>query len=362
MEYTELMLQESLQQLETTISLELNAEQVPQTIDAKFIEKCSSDLDGWDYCFSILIGLSGTFISSNEAFGKYLDEIHKAASGAGGDYDFFQQLIGKLLHHEGDYIDMIERPFKNRAGGNANCLFHRLLWGHDILDIGEDNPFALMFKQKGMLGVLQAFRHLLADTCSKQGLPLPGSSFFDYDDAETGKRTNYMIEVAKRLSDEAFDVKNRAQEIYSHIFTLHAQDFAGGTVVKAFSSLYFLLRKTDDNIRKAQILFIAYAVNFFLQAIIGAIKQNGVPFINIPVGTAMATEFGKFCYYNAMEISQITKETKRIVAVDEALISANNAIDELLSEHDTADEYFARLKSGEQNIGFLISALSEDEI
>ena len=26
------------------------------------------------------------------------------------------------------------------------------------------------------------------------------------------------------------------------------------------------------------------------------------------------------------------------------------------------DEYFARLKSGEQNIGFLISALSEDEI
>ena len=82
MEYTELMLQESLQQLETTISLELNAEQVPQTIDAKFIEKFSSDLDGWDYCFSILIGLSGTFISSNEAFGKYLDEIHKAASGA----------------------------------------------------------------------------------------------------------------------------------------------------------------------------------------------------------------------------------------------------------------------------------------
>jgi len=227
-------------EIENSIASQFCEDKLEYFIDTEMVEKSESTLDGWDYCFAIAIGLAGAFISTNEAFGKYLDEIHKAASGTSGSYDFFQTAVGKLFNHQGDYIDIIERPFKNRNGGNADCLFHRLLWGHDILDFGEDNPFKLMYKQKGTIGLLQAVRHLIADTCSKQGLPMPGSSFFDFEYEDNGKikTSNYLIKVSKQLSEEAFGLKNKGQEIYSHLFTIRSQDVSGGAVVKILSFIY----------------------------------------------------------------------------------------------------------------------------
>lgn len=139
--------------VESSISATLSEMGTPAYINAEFPVESESTLDGWDYCYALAIGLAGAVISTNEALAQYLDEIHKAASGAGGEFDVFQAFLGSLLHHEGDYIDMIERPFKNRNGGNAYCIFHRLLWGHDILSIDNDNPFALMYKQQGIRGI-----------------------------------------------------------------------------------------------------------------------------------------------------------------------------------------------------------------
>lgn len=131
------------------------------------IEKSCSNLDGWDYCFSIAIGLLSPFISTNEELQDYLKEIHNAASEATGDYDFLQKLLGMLLHHKGDPIDQINRKFIKRDKNNAYVLFHRLLWGHDIFSIKDDNPFYLMVKKQGLSGIIQAVQHLLADTTSK---------------------------------------------------------------------------------------------------------------------------------------------------------------------------------------------------
>lgn len=55
------------------------------------LEKRESTLDGWDYCYSIAIGLSGIAIATNDAFATYLNEIHEVASGASGNYDFFKK-------------------------------------------------------------------------------------------------------------------------------------------------------------------------------------------------------------------------------------------------------------------------------
>ena len=301
-----------------------------------------STLDGWDYCFALAIGLAGVFIATNKKFAEYLDEIHKAASGAGGDHDVFQAFLGTKLHHEGDYIDAIEHPFKNRRGENAYCLFHRLLWGHDILSFGEDNPFRLMFKQKGLGGILQAVRHLIADTASKQGLPLPGSSHFDFVD-DRGKISNYLISISQQLSEETFGNKANAQEIYAHMMTIRAQDISAGVVVKLMSELYFKIRKIDDELKKHEITFIAYGINFIGEAVVGAIRQNGVPYINTPIAIAMGTSFAKFCCAEHKQMKQLTANTERLTSEVELLCDSYDEVSALLPKYDSSEDIIKAL-------------------
>lgn len=351
--------QSALQNVEESISQLLVEWEAPNETDIRFAAKSESALDAWDYCYTIAIGMAGVFISTNEEFGQYLDQIHKAASGASGEYDKFQSFMGDLLHHEGDHIDAIEMPFKNRNGSNAYCIFHRLLWGHDILSNKEDNPFVLMLNQQGMSGILQAVRHLLADTTSKQGLPMPGSSYFDLVD-ENNKTSNYLIKVAQQLSEETTGVKTAAQEIYSHMMTIRAQDVTAGVVVKLVTELYFLIRKINDDIRRTEIRLIAYTINFLGEAVVGATRQSGVPYINAPLALAMATSFAQFCHYNNKEVRGLTAITNNLHAQVEAIEKkeAQNIL--ALPVMETADEYLFAADTAEANVDELLSFFGEE--
>lgn len=109
-----------------------------------------------------------------------------------GEYNVIQQMLGFLLFHQGDALDVFNsgEGFVARNGEKAYVMFHRLLFGHDVLVTGKGlmsfNLFSLMFEQQGLAGVLQVARHLIATTMSKQGLPVPGSSYLDID-CEDGK-------------------------------------------------------------------------------------------------------------------------------------------------------------------------------
>lgn len=359
MDNNEIAYQNALSQVEESITRTLSGiEDLPVAVSV-IDEKSESALDGWDYCYAIAIGLAGIYISTNASFAQYLDEIHKAASGASGDYDFFQTVLGNLLHHKGDAIDSINGTFKNRNGTNAYGLFHRLLWGHDPLSIGVDNPFRLMFQQRGMFGIVQTVRHLLADTASKQGLPLPGSSFFDIVD-ENDKTSNYLIKIAQNLSQETFGNKAKAQEIYAHIATVRAQDIAGGIVVKSLSELYFKARKICDDIRCAEIRLIAYAVNFFGEAVVGCVRQNGVPYINIPLATAMAFSFGYFCHLNSKKVHLLSERTDELHTETEELMYKHDKFIVKLPSYKDGVAYIEALDETDKNYYELISFFGED--
>lgn len=323
------------------------------------VEKIDSNLDGWDYCYAIAIGLAGVFISTNEAFSSYLDQIHKAASGANGEYDRFQTFLGNVLHHKGDHIDLMEDAFINRDKHHAFGLFHRLLWGHDILDMGEDNPFKLMYKQNGLQGILQAVRHLLADTMSKQGLPLPGSSFLDMHDGN-GKRSNYLIRIAQTLSNETYGVKTKAHEIYAHMMTIRAQDIAAGVVVKSMSELYFLMRGIDDKIRRVQIKLIAYTVNFLGEAVVGGVRQQGIPYINVPLAGMMVNSFANLWHLEKKEVKQLQKDTDRLTEATAARISSFDPGEMLLTECTSADDYICAYDQAEANVDELLDYFGGD--
>ncbi len=283
-----------------------------------------SNLSAWDYCFALSIGVAGISITTNKDFEHYLKEIHECASEKNGEYDTLQVFLGKKFHHKGDNIDMIERPFKTRNGTNSDPLFHRLLWGHDIFSNKNDNPFALMFKSSGYKGIIQALRHLLGDTCSKQGLPIPGSSYLDYVN-DNNKTSNYLIDISSKLSEETFGFKNKREELYSHLFTVRAQDFTAGIVVKTLCEIYFLLSGIKDKLRKKQILFIAYAINFFGEACVGCYRQKGVPYINYPLGILMISSF------SSMIIQEYKIDKKLDDEYEKSLLKTNKCIEEMKS-------------------------------
>ena len=137
MESYEIVYDRAISDIEEIIKNELIELPEEQKINFNEVQTVESNLDAWDYCFALAIGLAGVTITSSKMFSKYLNDIHKAASGQKGDFSFFQEFLGDILKHKGDFIDKADKTFKNRFGKNAYGLFHRLLWGHDILAMGS---------------------------------------------------------------------------------------------------------------------------------------------------------------------------------------------------------------------------------
>ena len=332
-------------------------------IDYSILEKSSSSLDAWDYCFSIAIGMACAAITTSEQLENYLAEIHQAASGASGDYSKLQVFLGKLLHHQGDAIDKIEsqKHFINRQFTPADIGYHRLLWGHDIFDIGDDNPFKLMMNQKhGLSGILLAVRHLLADTCSKQGLPLPGSSYLDYINEDTGKVSNYLIKISKDLSNESVGNMRNANQVFSHMFTVRAQDIMGGGAIAGFDALYFKVRNIDDDVRKVQFRLISYAVAFFGEAIIGAIRQGGVPYINSTLAVAMFKNLVQLYYCSLIETRQLGMHTAAIIERNKELeLEVNKTEENMFPHYSNAEGYLNELSRTQSSVDSLVRAFEE---
>lgn len=326
-------------------------------IDISVIERSDSTLDAWDYCFSIAVGMACAKITTSEQLEVRLNDIHHAASGTTGDYTKLQKFLGSLLHHQGDAIDKLasKKHFINRVYEPADIGYHRLLWGHDVFNFTDNNPFKLMFDQQGVSGILQAVRHLIADTTSKQGLPFPGSSYLDYV-KDNGKVSNYLIDVAKKLSVESAGNMRNAQNIYSHMFTVRAQDIMGGGAVAGFSAMYFKIRNIREAVRMVQFRLIAYSVAFFGQAIIGATRQAGVPFINIPLASAVLKNMVQLYYYSIKETRQLHDKTYELITEGDLLSDRVISTSTGLAHYDNAERYLNELSRGQESVDSLIQA------
>ena len=332
-------------------------------IDYSVVEKSPSSLDAWDYCFSIAIGMACATITTSEQLEIYLARIHQAASGSTGDYSKLQVFLGKLLFHQNDAIDKIstQKHFIDRNEDPADVGYHRLLWGHDIFNTRNDNPFKLMITQHhGLSGILQAVRHLLADTCSKQGLPLPGSSYLDYHNEDTGRISNYLIKISKDLSKESVGNMRNANLIFAHMFTVRAQDILGGGAIAGFDALYFKLRNIENDVRKAQFRLISYAVSFFGEAIIGASRQGGIPYINPALAAAMFKNLVQLYYFSLKETRQLGEHTNVLIERNKELeYEVNKTQEKMFPRYSNAEGYLRELSRSQSAVDSLIEAFEE---
>ncbi len=299
-------------------------------------ERFESDMDAADICFSLAIGLVGIFVATNEDASKWLEGVHSAASGEAGQYDAVQGMLGSLLFHKGDSLDW---PI-GRNGERTYVMFHRLLFGHDILATGKSlrphNPFALMYQQSGLMGVAQAARHLIADTMSKQGLPVPGGSYLDTE-RDGGRPWNRIIDWVQELSAEACGNKKMAQDVYSHMFTIRAQDIVAGGLVAALNGAYASARGIDDPVRRAQMGLVSVSVAFFGQAAVGAARQRGVPYVNNAMVPQVVKAYGALLRASGERTLQLGGATREACSSADAQIGRHVRIAEELSGAIWAD-------------------------
>jgi len=329
------------------------------------IKNCPSNLDAYDLVYSITIGILAAVLDTNKKIAEFLDEVHKLASLEKVESDNkFKELLAKLLHHQGDWMDTVPTDQVNKAGKSVKSFVsryaekvskgvwssegakrsgpHRIFWGHDIFSIKGDNPFALLIQEYGVgKGIMQAVRHLVADTCSHQGLVIPCSSYFDYIEVSSDdsgkcaeKAKNKLLDFCQQYSSEALGRKQTGldNEVFNHLFSIHMQDVLSTGLVTAAISAYGKGRKITDETRKVQMRVIGYMGVVFGSAIIGAAKY-GIPYINWPALFSLGKNTMQMIHITNKEVQTIMIETERLLAEGQTLRSREQKLhDELVDD------------------------------
>lgn len=230
----------------------------------------TEELEFYDIMFAILIGLVGSFITTSEKLKEFLRLFHDTPT-KNDSPNTIQEQANKLLEHSGQDMDQ-QGKFTNRNGGKVPFGFHRLFFGHDILSWKGDNPFQLLIKQFGFFeGIKKAFLHLIADTCSKQGLPIPGHSIFDIKSGDDV--SNILYEISKKINPE------KVQAVYQNLFTIHASDLLGGGATILLTNAYLNICNYQNKKSKSIFKMVVHITNFIVTAIIGLAKTS-IPKIN----------------------------------------------------------------------------------
>lgn len=295
----------------------------------KGLKECPSRLDAYDFVFAITLGTIGAFVDTSEKLASFLDEIHEISnSDKPNSENKIIDLLAKLVKHKGDWIDQV--PILNKDGTLANKFVnraaqkvgtgiwdgrgntpHRVFWGHDIFSLGQDNPFFLSIKQYGLFkGVLQAMRHLLADTCSKQGLPIPTSSWWDSAPNEEGSISNGLLDFCQKYSEEVFGKKfgGGNNEVFNHLFSIHMQDALTVGLAIAGVKGYCYARDIKDEERILQIQIITLGFEFFGGAVLGGVKTS-IPYINWPCFGKMTVSLVKLVKKSNENINELEQKT-----------------------------------------------------
>ena len=184
-----------------------------------------------------------------------------------------------------------------------------------MLSVHGDNPFVVLCRQYGIpKGIVQTLRHLVADSFSKNGGVLPGSSFLDFTKAD-GSRGNLLDEWAKEF---ALGTDLTAQESYASLFSVRIQDMGAVGLISTMLTVYTKVidhakgRLPLSRIAVTQLKIIALLTAVIGSAGTGLVKTKGVPKINIPALAALSVETGRLLAMNNKSIKDIHRKNAEL--------------------------------------------------
>lgn len=304
-----------------------------------------AELSAVDYSFAMLLGFVGALVTSGKNVEIMLDKIHQIASEVpkAGD-GTSKKIIKFLMGHHGDYIDSVPvddingtaRKFVTRqAKGEGNAYImngsrtgpHRIFWGHDFLSRSKDNPFLIMQKQlPGINGIVQVLKHLTADMFSKQGLPIPTSSWWDYsytNEKGVKKVGNKLLDYCNNLYEsiekkDKISVTGANNDIFNHMFSIHIQDIGVQKLGSVLCDRYLFYKKINNKVIQHQFKLIFFGVLFYVNSLLGAIKYR-IPYINWAAGLMMIKELAYMLCESNMETRRLQKVTDNLLKQTEIL-------------------------------------------
>lgn len=325
-------------------------------LSAERISAIRSELSVLDYVLPVIFGLCGALVSTSTSVRGKLEKIHEASARRAADD---RKIL--TLAHKGDLTDksrVAEEPFAflKRDGSKVGVQgMHRLFFGHDPMSMGADNPFLVLGKQHGIIsGVIQALRHLLADTFSRQGLPIPGHSFLDFDN--NGNLDNWLGSMAGKIGRE---YGKSPAEAFGHLGTLRMQDLLSQGLTWGLCKIYIWLAGIDDQIRACQVCLVAYATHFLSHMLINQVKW-GIPGINYPALAMTLKEFYRFLRLNYADLKHLEEVTSRIVVEDEELERKVFMTGSTLQTRKHGREYIQEIDSSYGAFRRLTEALEEN--
>lgn len=328
------------------------------------MDKVEAELTPIDYSFAMLLGLIGAFVTSSKKAELMLDKIHQIASeSVKTNDDTYKKVIKFLLGHQGDYIDSVPvldgdkevRKFVTRQAKEAGEAYimngtrsgpHRIFWGHDIFSLGQDNPFIIMQKQiPGIKGIVQTLKHLTADTFSKQGLPVPSSSWWDYsytNEKGMKKVGNKLLDYCNKFyetstSKQKFSVTGGNNDVFNHLFSVHIQDFGTQKIGQVLCDRYLSYKRISNKVVQHQFKLIFSMMLFYMNSLLGAIKYS-IPYINWPAALMMIKEL--FCM-----LAGSNYETYQLQKITDKLLKET---DELESRINYTTQYINRIAGGKK--------------
>lgn len=309
-----------------------------------------AELSVIDYSFAMLLGFIGALITSGKNVEILLDKVHQIASEVPkSDDDVGKRIIKFFMGHHGDYIDSVPvesidgtaRKFVTRQAkeeGNAYIMNgtrtgpHRIFWGHDVFSLNKDNPFLIMQKQlPGVKGIVQVLKHLTADMFSKQGLPIPTSSWWDYNytnEKGVKKVGNKLLDYCNNLyksidRKDKISVTGANNDIFNHMFSIHIQDIGVQRLGVVLCDRYLSYRKISNKVVQHQFRLIFSAVLFYMNSLLGAIKYH-IPYINWPAALMMTRELVCMLCGSNKETRELQKVTDNLLQQTEMLESRGN--------------------------------------
>lgn len=275
------------------------------------------------------VGFLGAFMSSSlyDKFDKMHDTLGGRTYDKGG--------------HSGECID------KDKGRG------HRFKHGHDIL-----NPFEVKWENYLPNGAQASFlkkmtpwlRHLAQDSFSREGLPLPGSSYI-----------GNLIEAISGESDGVRKVLNYNQ--YKVFGTLKARDFVGMTAVPLLIKAYVFGTEFHNKKRFLNYRYLSLTLGALVSALTFGF-MTPKPSLNYPAHT-VAIRYAIALWRLDRRLGKLLKERQRILDSNAGLVVADSsslllAADAQLEADSRLTAFWAELLSIHDMTSSAIEGLMDD--